>query len=166
MALKILYVEDNPLNLRLVRRMLMPDGYVMIDASLARQGIELATKTHPNLILMDMNLPDMEGMDAVKIIKATPNLMHIPIIALTANSMCGDREYCLSAGCDGYIAKPISRKELLNVVTYFINRDMPLPVTASGNRRLPSPHEMERPTTESPRFIDSTTTQEAHVAAV
>lgn len=124
MAQKILYIEDNLLNLRLVRRMVMPDGYVLMDAQDGEHGVMMASKVKPDLILLDMNLPDMHGLETLKMLKEKPETAKIPIIAITANAMVGDRDYYLAAGCDGYIAKPISRKELLNVIAYFVNRDV------------------------------------------
>lgn len=116
----ILYIEDNPQNIRLVRKMLDTGGYVMIEALNGRTGLKLAEERIPALILMDINLPDIDGTEVTSLIKANPKLQHIPIIALTANAMYGDRERFLEAGCDGYLAKPISRRELLDTVGYYL----------------------------------------------
>jgi two-component system cell cycle response regulator DivK len=164
MALKVLYVEDNPLNLRLVRRMLLPDGYVLIDAPNAAHGIHLACKMRPDLILMDMNLPDMHGSEAVQRIRANPEVAHIPIIALTASSMYGDRERFLALGCDGYVAKPISRKELLNVIAYFINKSAFGAKIASAHQATAAREAMERSTDEVTRYVDPDATQSSRVA--
>lgn len=120
MTAVILYIEDNPQNMRLVRRMLSGGGYDILNASNGMEGIEVAQRERPDLILVDINLPDIDGIEVMKTIKADSNLAHIPIIALTANAMYGNREEYLEAGCDGYLAKPISRRELLNTVSTFL----------------------------------------------
>jgi CheY-like chemotaxis protein len=121
MPTTILYIEDNPQNIRLVRKMLDTGGYAMIDALNGRTGLKLAEEHIPALILMDINLPDIDGTEVTARIKSNPKLQHIPIIALTANAMFGDRERFLEAGCDGYLSKPISRRELLETVGYYLN---------------------------------------------
>lgn len=118
--MKILYVEDNPQNMRLVRKMLRVGGYEMLEAMDGTSGLNVAAREQPDLILMDINLPDIDGMEVTNRLKADPNLRHIPVIALTANAMFGDRERFLEAGCDGYLAKPVSKNELLNTVAYFL----------------------------------------------
>ena len=118
--MKILYIEDNLQNVRLVRKMLQVGGYEMIEAIDGQSGITAAEQEHPALILMDINLPDIDGTEATRRIKAEPGLRHIPIIALTNNAMTGDRERILRAGCDGYLAKPVSKNELLNTVGHFL----------------------------------------------
>lgn len=116
----ILYIEDNAQNMRLVRKMLKADGHDMLEALNGTTGIEMVEKHNPDLILMDINLPDIDGMEVTRRIKAKPEFADIPIIALTANAMHGDREKFLEAGCDGYLAKPISRRELSNIVSNFL----------------------------------------------
>ncbi len=120
MSKKILYIEDNPQNMRLVRKMLMVGGYDMVEATDGVSGVDLALKNDPDLILMDINLPDIDGMEATRRLKAMPDTAHIPVIALTANAMHGDRERYEKAGCDGYLAKPVTRHELLNTIARFI----------------------------------------------
>lgn len=112
----VLYVEDNPQNMRLVRKFLRMGGYTMLGAETGEEGIAMATSEQPHLILMDINLPDVDGSDATKRIKATPETAHIPVIALTANAMHGDRERFLEAGCDDYLSKPVSKNDLLEKV--------------------------------------------------
>lgn len=119
--MNILYVEDNPQNMRLVRKMLSIGGHDMLEALNGKTGIETAEAEIPDLILMDINLPDIDGMEVARYLKSNPRLAHIPIIALTANAMFGDRERFLAAGCDGYLAKPISKNELLNTISHFAN---------------------------------------------
>lgn len=108
---KILYVEDNPENIQLVRRVLEAKGYQVIEAYNGISGVEIAKRERPDLILMDINLPDMDGYTAATLIKNTEELKWVPIVALTANVMKGDRERTLTAGCDGYISKPIDIKK-------------------------------------------------------
>jgi two-component system, cell cycle response regulator DivK len=120
MATRILCVEDNPQNMRLVRKILSTAGYEVIEALDGLSGIAMAEKERPNLVLMDVNLPDIDGLEATTRLKAIPEITHIPVIALTANAMHGDRERCLAAGCNGYVPKPITKNELLNTVAHFL----------------------------------------------
>jgi len=125
MATKILYIEDNPLNMRLIRKLLKSFGYDMVEAIDGLRGIQMVEAELPYLILVDINLPDIDGLEVTRRLKANPAYAHIPIIALTANAMHGDREMCLEAGCDGYIAKPVVRQELKNTLSYFLESDTP-----------------------------------------
>lgn len=117
----ILYIEDNMQNTRLVRNVLHSNGFEMLSAPNAVRGIQLAARERPDLILMDINLPDMTGLEAAQIIKSDDKLAQIPLIAVTGNVMHGDREQFLENGCDGYVPKPISRNELLNAITYYLD---------------------------------------------
>ncbi|MGJ3241031.1 MAG: response regulator [Anaerolineae bacterium] len=119
MTARILCVEDNPQNMRLVRKMLRQD-YTVLEAEDGATGLRLAEEEMPDLILMDINLPDIDGTEVTKRIKAQDHLKHIPIIALTANAMFGDEEKYLAAGHDGYIAKPVTRAVLLAEITRFL----------------------------------------------
>lgn len=105
---RILVVEDNETNLYLIRFMLEKSGYEVIEARGGAVGVELASKEKPDLILMDVQLPDMDGLEATKRIRASEADGEIPIIALTSYAMVGDREKALAAGCTGYIEKPIN----------------------------------------------------------
>jgi two-component system cell cycle response regulator DivK len=118
--MKILYIEDNPQNMRLIRKMLQVGGYELLEALDGNSGLEVASLENPDLILMDVNLPDLDGMEAISALKSDPKLHRIPVIALTANAMYGDKEQFLDAGCDGYLAKPVSKNELLTTVAYFL----------------------------------------------
>jgi len=118
---KILYIEDNPGNRMLVRRILLVEDYVVIEAEDGRTGIELALREIPDLILMDMNLPEVDGYELTKQIRAIPEIKKIPIIAMTANVMLGDKEKTLEAGCDGYIPKPIDVDELPRQIRRFLD---------------------------------------------
>ena len=118
----ILYVEDNPDNRNLVRRVLGAEGYSVIEAVNAKQAIEKLELGIFDLILMDINMPDMDGYTLTAKIKGMLNYKKIPIIAVTANVMRGDREKSLEAGCDGYIQKPIDIDTLGQQVEKFIIR--------------------------------------------
>jgi two-component system cell cycle response regulator DivK len=118
--MKILYIEDNPQNMRLIRKMLQVGGYELLEALDGNSGLEVASLENPDLILMDVNLPDLDGMEAISALKSDPKLHGIPVIALTANAMYGDKEQFLDAGCDGYLAKPVSKNELLTTLAYFL----------------------------------------------
>jgi two-component system, cell cycle response regulator DivK len=103
----ILYIEDNHDNRILIRRILAVEGYVIQEAENATEGLEKLNTLRPDLILMDINMPDMDGYTLTAKIRSMSGFDQVPIIALTANVMRGDRERSLEAGCDGYIQKPI-----------------------------------------------------------
>lgn len=111
MPKRILCVEDNPQNMRLVRKILQHHGYEIMEAEDGLTGVDMALEHLPDLVLMDINLPDIDGLEATHRIKET--LPQLPIVALTANAMYGDEERILAAGCDGYISKPVSKAILL-----------------------------------------------------
>jgi two-component system cell cycle response regulator DivK len=121
MAKTILIVEDEPRNLKLLRDLLQRFGYETMEATDGEQGVELARARIPNLILMDIMMPKMDGLEATRIIKADTNTKHIPIIALTSYAMKGDRERTIEAGCDGYIAKPVDIQEVLKAIEHFLS---------------------------------------------
>ena len=120
MGTKILYIEDNADNRLLVQRILMAEDYEILEAEDGFTGIALAEKEHPNLILMDMNLPEINGYDLTRKLRKIPGLQSIPIIAMTANVMHGDREKALEAGCNGYIPKPIDVDALPRQIEQFL----------------------------------------------
>jgi len=103
----ILYVEDNLANRRLVSRVLLAEDYEIIEAENAQEAMAAIEKKIPDVILMDINMPDIDGYTLTGRLKQMPELKGIPIVAMTANVMKGDRERTLEAGCDGYIQKPI-----------------------------------------------------------
>jgi two-component system, cell cycle response regulator DivK len=123
----ILIVEDNEKNLKLVRDLLQVKGYQTLEAGTAELGIELARRHTPQLILMDIQLPGMDGVVALGQLKADPTTAKVPVIALTAFAMKDDRERFRSAGFDGYLVKPINIQELLEAVREFCNRGGPYP---------------------------------------
>ena len=120
MAKTILIVEDDPKSLTLLRDLLQVSGYSTIEATDGKQGIESAKTGTPDLILMDIQLPEIDGLEATRILKADVTTSNIPVIALTAYAMKGDKERALEAGCDGYLTKPIDIKELLKMVTEYL----------------------------------------------
>jgi two-component system cell cycle response regulator DivK len=109
----ILIVEDNPANMMLAAFLLQSAGHTVLSATDAETGLTLARAEHPSLILMDIQLPGMDGLEAVVLLKQDDATRAIPVIALTALAMKGDEERIRAAGCDGYIAKPIRYKEFL-----------------------------------------------------
>jgi two-component system cell cycle response regulator DivK len=118
----ILYVEDNRDNRVLVRRVLEAEGYRVLEAEDGLTGIEIARNKRPALILMDINLPEVDGFQVTVQLRALPELRDVPIIALTANVMKGDREKTLEAGCSGYIQKPIDIDLLPEQVAAFLQK--------------------------------------------
>jgi two-component system cell cycle response regulator DivK len=118
---KILYIEDDFQNRVLVRRVLEASGFSVIEAESGAVGIQLAQERTPDLILMDINLPGMDGYEVTARLKKLEALAHIPIIAMTANVMKGDREKTQDAGCDGYIPKPIDVDRLPEQINQFLS---------------------------------------------
>ena len=120
MAKTILIVEDEPRNMKLMRDLLQRFGYETIEAVDGEQGVELAKVAKPDLILMDIMMPKMDGLEATRIIKTDIITKHIPIIALTSYAMKGDKERTLGAGCDMYIAKPVDILEVLKAIKHYL----------------------------------------------
>ncbi|HJS28358.1 MAG TPA: response regulator [Anaerolineales bacterium] len=118
----VLYVEDNYENRILVRRILQAEGYKVVEAENARQAFSRLDNVIPDLILMDINMPDMDGYSLTAKLKANPQLQKIPVVALTANVMRGDRERSLQAGCDGYIQKPVDVDTFPQQIARYLNR--------------------------------------------
>ncbi len=118
----ILYVEDNPDNRVLMRRVLESEDYLVFEAENATDAINLLETQKPDLILMDINMPDVDGYTLTAKIKAIPGFEKTPIIALTANVMRGDREKSIQAGCDGYIQKPIDIDNVTQQIERYIRK--------------------------------------------
>jgi len=118
----VLIVEDNADNLKLATFLLQSAGHTVISASNAEAGLALARSDHPELILMDIQLPGMDGLEATGLLKKDEQTRSIPVIALTALAMKGDEERIRAAGCDGYIGKPMRDKEFLAAVTAHLVR--------------------------------------------
>ncbi len=114
--MKILYVEDNDDNIYMLQRRLTRAGYAVLIARDGAQGVAVAIAEQPDLILMDMGLPVLDGWEATRRIKAEPATSGIPVVALTANAMTGDREKALAAGCDDFDTKPVDMTRLLGKI--------------------------------------------------
>ncbi len=121
MARRILVVEDNPDNRVLITDILTSLDYDVIIAEDGEEGVRKTNAERPDLILMDLSLPQMDGWTAARHIKGTPELNHIPIVALTAHAMVGDREKALEAGCDDYVSKPIDLRELASKLALYLD---------------------------------------------
>jgi two-component system cell cycle response regulator DivK len=126
---RILIVEDNDLNLKLFRDLLSANGYETIETKEGLEAIALTHSMQPDLILMDIQLPEISGLEVTKRIKADEAIRHIPIIAVTAFAMRDDEEKILKAGCQAYISKPISISDFLVAVRKFLN-DVPVGLRA------------------------------------
>lgn len=120
---RVLYIEDDPNNRMLVRRVLLAEGIAVDEATNARDGITMAAANPPDLILMDISMPDMDGLTATGRIRQIPEIAHLPIVALTANAMTGDKEMILKAGCDGYISKPINIDSFVQDIMQYIQAE-------------------------------------------
>ena len=116
----ILHIEDNPDNRLLVRRLLQVEGYTILEAENAFQALQMLTTHRPRLILVDINMPDMDGYTLTSKIRELPALDMVPVVAITANVMKGDREKTLQAGCDGYIEKPIDVDKFSEQIARFL----------------------------------------------
>src|SRR5688500_1390657 len=114
--LTLLLIEDNEMNRDMLARRLRRAGYDVLAVAGATDGIELAQRRQPACILMDLRLPEFNGWDAARLLKRDPQTRHIPLIALTAHAMPGDRERALTAGCDAYATKPIDLPRLLETI--------------------------------------------------
>lgn len=120
---KILLVEDNEMNRDMLSRRLMRKGYEVVMAFDGEQGVAMARTESPDLILMDLSLPVMDGWEATRHLKAAEGTRLIPVIALTAHAMAGDKEKAIEAGCDDYDSKPIEFPRLLGKIEAFLNRE-------------------------------------------
>jgi len=117
----ILIVEDDPKNLKLIRDVLRVNGYATLEAINGKQGVEMAKSKIPDLILMDIQMPIMDGLEATRILKTDADTSKIPVVALTSYAMVGDEEKIQDAGCDGYLTKPIDIKEFLKIVAEYLS---------------------------------------------
>ena len=129
----ILIVEDNAQNMMMMRDLLQVQGYEVLQACNGQEGWDLAREHRPDLILMDIQLPDVSGLEVTKWVKSDEALKSIPVVAVTAFAMKGDRELMLRMGCDGYVSKPISVPDFLQILEYFF---APAPAGDAG-RVLP-----------------------------
>jgi two-component system cell cycle response regulator DivK len=118
---RILYIEDTFDNRILIKRVLEASGYIVDEAPDGLTGIQIALRNHPDLVLMDINLPDIDGYEVTARLRQMEGFEKIPIVALTANVLDGDRERSLDSGCDGYIPKPVNVDELPDQIAAFLN---------------------------------------------
>ncbi len=119
---QILLVEDNVMNRRLAQFLLKSEGYIVYEATNGREALELVKAHVPDLILMDLQLPELDGFTTTQILKQDATTKDIPVVALTAYAMTGDAERALEAGCDGYITKPIDKQGFLETVASYLRR--------------------------------------------
>jgi two-component system cell cycle response regulator DivK len=113
---RVLVVEDNDKNMKLFRDVLAATGYRTLEATTGREAVDLASEHIPDLVLMDIQLPDLDGMQALQRLRADARTAAIPVVALTAQAMQGDRERFLAAGFDGYVSKPVNVHDLIETV--------------------------------------------------
>jgi len=117
MSKKILIVEDDPRSLKMIQMILRPYGYSLLEATDGEEALKVARSDKPDLIIMDLRLPKVSGLEVTRQLRQMSDFNHIAIIAITAYAMKGDKEKAISAGCDAYLAKPINTRELPKVVT-------------------------------------------------
>ncbi len=122
MSKTILIVEDNGLNMRLLCDVLENDGFRTLSAMNGATALSLTREHRPDLVLMDIQLPDVSGLEVTRCIKRDPSLRHIPVVAVTGFAMQGDKDRILGEGCDGYMSKPIAIVDFLETVERFVNR--------------------------------------------
>jgi CheY-like chemotaxis protein len=127
MGSNVLYIEDNPDNMMLVKRALESRGYTLLEAPTGLDGVSVAERNDVDLILLDINLPDIDGYEVARRVRSSSKhaLAYVPIIAITANALKGDAEKALSAGCDVYMSKPINIRELWARVEAFVPAPSP-----------------------------------------
>ncbi len=118
---RILIVEDHPLNMKLLRDLLAAHGYETLETGDGLEALNLARQFRPDLILMDLQLPDVSGLEVTRWLRREPGTQDIPIVAVTAFAMREDEKKALDSGCDAYIAKPISIRQVLEIVTTFLD---------------------------------------------
>ncbi len=119
---KILIVEDNPQNVRLIEMTLRAKGYTLLKATDGEEALDMATREQPDLIMMDIQLLRMSGLEVTRKLRENPTFSYTPIIGVTAYAMQGDREKVLESGCDAYLSKPIDTRELPEVVARMLSR--------------------------------------------
>ena len=119
---KVLIVEDNPHNMRLLEMVLRAKNYTLIKAVDGEEGLEMAKRERPDLIIMDIWLPKMNGLEVTRKLRKTPAFSHTPIIGVTAYAMKGDKEKIIESGCDVYLSKPVNTRELPEVIAELLSR--------------------------------------------
>lgn len=123
MAKSVLCIEDNKVNMLLVSRIVEAEGYDLLRAEDGPSALEMLEKSAPDIILLDVNIPGIHGLDLARMIKDDKRLAHIPLIATTANVLVGDKERCLEAGCDEYLPKPLDIRRLREVMHDYLDRE-------------------------------------------
>ena len=121
MPKKILIVEDNPQNMKVELMALRPHGYILLQATDGEEALQIAMRDKPDLIIMDIQLPKVSGLEVTGRLRQMPDFRHTPIIAVTAYAMRGDKEKAIEAGCDTYLSKPINTRELPKVVAEMLS---------------------------------------------
>ncbi len=119
---KILIVEDNPRNMRLIKMTLKSKGYTLLKATDGEEALDMAMRERPDLIIMDIRLPKMDGLEVTRKLRETPAFSNTPIIGLTAYAMKGDKERVIKSGCDAYLSKPIDTRELPKMIAEMLSR--------------------------------------------
>ncbi len=120
MSKAILIVDDEPTNVKLLHVVLQKNGYTTLEAADGKQGVEMVRSQKPDVIIMDKNMPVMDGIEATQILKKDESTKHIPIIFVTSSAMKGDREEILQTGCDEYMSKPIDIYKVLEIVAQYV----------------------------------------------
>ena len=134
---KILIVEDNLRNMRLMELLLRGNGYTLLKATDGEEALEVAVREHPDLILMDIQLPGLNGLEATRQLRQMPAFSHIPILAITAYAMGGDKEKFIDADFDAYLSKPINTRELREMITDLLGQRTD-PSVSTNSDRLPT----------------------------
>ena len=119
---KIMIVEDNLRNMRLIEMTLRAKDYTLLKATNGEEALDMATRERPDLILMDIRLPGMDGLEVTRRLRETPAFSHTPIIGLTAHAMKGDKEKVIESGCNAYLAKPINTRELPGMIAEMLSQ--------------------------------------------
>jgi len=126
-------VEDNPLNMKLLEILLRPKNYTLLEAVDGEEALDIATREQPDLIVMDIQLPKMSGLEVTKKLRQMPVFNSIPIIALTAYAMKGDKERFIAAGCNAYLSKPINTRELPEMISRMLQQSQKITPSVRDN---------------------------------
>ena len=130
---KILIVEDNPQNMRLIEMTLRGKGYNLFKAIDGEQALDMAFRERPDLIIMDIQLPKLDGLEVTRKLRQSPEFSHIPIIAITAYAMKGDEQKAIEAGCDAYLSKPINTRQLPGMIAQMLTQDKKITFNTNGD---------------------------------
>ena len=133
MSERILIVEDNPQNMKLLEMVLRAKNYTLLKATDGEEALNMAIREQPDLIIMDIQLPKMSGLEVTRKLRETPAFSHTPIIGITAYAMKGDREKVIESGCDAYLSKPINTRELPEVIAEMLPQRQKNNLSTNGN---------------------------------